>query len=121
MNSLTRAFYFLLLAPFAWTNCLAQTNLAPSAPSSEAANPAAPLHVTPIHTTHREVFSGISDPGQPVSFEKPADGSWTRNNIAQEGASLLLARQCRTDFVPSAAFYNPDCSTCQGKRPWSHF
>ena len=34
--------------------------------SATAAEPENPLHVTPIHTTHPEVFSGISGPGHPV-------------------------------------------------------
>jgi hypothetical protein len=34
-------------------------------------------------------LSGFDGPAHNIQFEKPADGSWTRNNIAQEGASLF--------------------------------
>jgi len=57
-------FYLSLLAGTALAGCKIQS-AATYAPST-ATDPKAPLHVTPIHTTHPEVFSGISGPGHPV-------------------------------------------------------
>jgi beta-xylosidase len=43
--------------------------------------------------------------GEPhsVIFEKPADGSWTRNSVAQEGASLF--KRNGIYYLGGAAFY----------------
>jgi beta-xylosidase len=43
--------------------------------------------------------------GQPhqIEFEKPADGSWTRNSVAQEGASMF--KRNGIYYLGGAAFY----------------
>jgi hypothetical protein len=69
----------MLLMPVVWTVCQAQPQTKASAAQTDpvsavvnsATDPKAPLHVTPIHTTHPEFFSGISGPGHPVT----GDGS----------------------------------------------
>jgi hypothetical protein len=48
-------------------------------------------------------LSAVDGPPHNVEFEKPADGSWTRNNIAQEGASLF--KHNGIYYLGGAAFY----------------
>jgi hypothetical protein len=70
----TTAICSLLLIPVAGTVCRAQSQTNASAPKiptvsavvNSPTNPMGPLHVVPIHTTHLEVFSGISGSGHPV-------------------------------------------------------
>ena len=42
-------------------------------------------------------------PPRDVTFEKPADGSWTRNSIAQEGSTLF--KRNGVYYLGGAAFY----------------
>lgn len=71
MKSFIFAACSLLLMPIAWMGCQTRTETAAPvaavayAPST-ATDPTATLHVTPIYTTHPEVYSGISGPGHPV-------------------------------------------------------
>jgi xylan 1,4-beta-xylosidase len=54
----------------------------------------------------RKMLPGLAGfDGEPhsIEFEKPADGSWTRNNIAQEGASLF--KHNGIYYLGGAAFY----------------
>jgi xylan 1,4-beta-xylosidase len=37
----------------------------------------------------KDDMSGFDGPGHAIQFERPADGSWTRDSIAEEGASLF--------------------------------
>jgi len=72
MKFFTLTVWALLFVPVTGTVCQAQSNSTLSASAvvtyapSTATDPKTPLHVTPIHTTHPEVFSGISGPGHPV-------------------------------------------------------
>ena len=72
MKFFTLAVYAFLFVLVAWTNGQSQSNSTLSAGAvvsyepSTATDPKAPPHVAPIHTTHPEVFSGISGSGHPV-------------------------------------------------------
>jgi hypothetical protein len=74
MKFFTTAICSMLFIPVAWMVCHAQPqstasatqNATVSAVFDASTNLMGPLHVTPIHTTHSEVFSGISGPGHPV-------------------------------------------------------
>jgi xylan 1,4-beta-xylosidase len=48
-------------------------------------------------------LSGFADAGHHISFEKPADGSWTRGSVAQEGVSLF--KRNGKYYLTGAAFY----------------
>jgi xylan 1,4-beta-xylosidase len=48
-------------------------------------------------------MSGFDGPGHPIKFDPPADGSWTRASIAQEGASLFKANG--KYYLGGAGFY----------------
>jgi beta-xylosidase len=37
----------------------------------------------------KDDMTGFDGPGHPIQFDPPADGSWTKNSIAEEGASLF--------------------------------
>jgi beta-xylosidase len=55
-------------------------------------------------------LSGFDGSAHGIQFEKPADGSWTRNNIAQEGASLF--KHNGIYYLGGAGFYQGRYSSC---------
>jgi beta-xylosidase len=48
-------------------------------------------------------MSGFEGEGHPITYEKPADGSWTSNQIASEGASIF--KREGKYYLTGAAFY----------------
>jgi len=48
-------------------------------------------------------LSATDGPAHPIQYEKPADGSWTRGSIAQEGASLF--KHNGIYYLGGAGFY----------------
>ncbi len=48
-------------------------------------------------------LSGVDGKPHHIEFEKPADGSWTRNSIAMEGASIF--KRNGIYYLGGAAFY----------------
>ncbi|QEL14975.1 family 43 glycosylhydrolase [Limnoglobus roseus] len=51
----------------------------------------------------KDDMSGFDGEPKKVKFEKPADGSWTRDEVAQEGASLF--KRDGKYYLGGAAFY----------------
>lgn len=48
-------------------------------------------------------LSGFAGEGHPITYEKPADGSWTRSSVAFEGASIF--KRNGRYYLTGAAFY----------------
>jgi xylan 1,4-beta-xylosidase len=48
-------------------------------------------------------LSGFVGEGHPIAYEKPADGSWTRSSIGQEGVTLF--KRSGKYYLGGAAFY----------------
>ena len=51
----------------------------------------------------KDDLSGFAGEGHRISYEKPADGSWTRSSVGQEGASLF--KRNGKYYLGGAAFY----------------
>jgi beta-xylosidase len=51
----------------------------------------------------KEDMSGFEGEGHRITYEKPADGSWTRSSVGQEGASLF--KRNGKYYLGGAAFY----------------
>ena len=60
-------------------------------------------------TRMKRDMSGFDGEAHRISYEKPADGSWTRSSIGQEGATIF--KRNGIYYLGGAAFYKPPGST----------
>ena len=90
MKTFTLTFHSIVLALLACATSLAQSNttaaVAPSFAASQTIPSNGTLHVTPIHTTHPEAFSGVSGPGHPVVGNGYGGYRTRRDDVSRKGS-----------------------------------